>query len=822
MINQNNLNKMYEVLIDQKELTTKQLNECGFNSKDIAALIEDGTLERVKRGCYSFLSIDNLFYYGKMLISLKKYEKATACFEKCYELNPNHFGVCFQLFTRSVQNREYDKAFEYFERFYNNDNKFYNSDCNYYLYLLSMITELPDNYRQHTKFLKFRDMRVDFDDKRYEDIPVQNKIRSLSFDQKFITASKQLNNLIKQHGKLSIQDIITKELLNQAILEQNRIKEEVIGLVNNKQYLEVINCLESIKERRVLSILDEQILSLTKEILKIIETGIIPKKQIYKTDSFFEAINGKNFDLALSLNSEYINSKNIDPQANTTFILLTHITQLIKSKMPGQENKTNESISPAKEMRQDQVEVSNSPSIMSTKSTMADIINYLMEQDLDNSFRVLRNFLDSIDKRKYETLIIDLIRVSLIENDIAFTRPMIALNYVSRENFTFDVSEYIQKFYETLSQNKFDDCKIYLDIISESNKLGYSCVVMKSLEQVLNTTEKMVSNQKNDTIELSESNSVGDEINDVIKKIGPVKSVAEQDVTEFQIELKDEACYDKKFITSKLVDLSKMGIILLKPMDSERRKQIHSIVNDVPSVVSFSIGSDSARQVVLRYKPYIDKYVDIPKISKEGNVAYKSGDYDLCIEKYRQLLKVGNPRSWVYSKIGLAHMKKNDKDIAIDYLTVATELAKKEHIDCDFKQLIGLLNGSISKEDLKPKFAMDLEDFNNDVNNNYGIENIDKIAEMVASGIGLDEVCDNLKINEEQKNLISLIFARDCYIQENDNLGDQYLKRVEKVKNKSESVCKLFEEVTRNKKFYKNRLNKNYKPLELTKKKEFK
>ena len=69
MINEENLNKMYDGLIDDRELTTKELNSYGFSSKDLTHLISDGFLVRIERGHYSILSIDNLFHYGKQLIA---------------------------------------------------------------------------------------------------------------------------------------------------------------------------------------------------------------------------------------------------------------------------------------------------------------------------------------------------------------------------------------------------------------------------------------------------------------------------------------------------------------------------------------------------------------------------------------------------------------------------------------------------------------------------------------------------------------------------------------------------------------------------------
>ena len=116
MINNENLNKMYDGLIEGKELTTKELNSYGFNSKDLTDLVREGTLERIKRGYYTLVSTDSFFHYGKQLLALKEYERATTCFEKCYALNPNHPRVCFQLFLRSIQKRDYEKAFEYFQK----------------------------------------------------------------------------------------------------------------------------------------------------------------------------------------------------------------------------------------------------------------------------------------------------------------------------------------------------------------------------------------------------------------------------------------------------------------------------------------------------------------------------------------------------------------------------------------------------------------------------------------------------------------------------------------------------------------------------------
>lgn len=852
MINEENLNKMYSGLIDEKELTTKELNSYGFNSKDLTDLINDGVLERIKRGYYSFLSIDSLFYYGKQLIASKEYDKATACFEKCYELDPNHLGACFQLFLRAVQSRDYSKAFTYFEHFYNSDNEYYTNDSNFYLYLLSMITEIPEKHREYAKYLQLEDIRIDFNDKRFEDPYSQNKVRISALNQKFTLASKQLNELIKQHGRLSVQDIIVRTLLSQAIEKQNDLKKNIINLATEKKYKEIISRLEEVQEQHHLSVANQCILFLAREISKVEETGIIPEKEVVSTNKLFEAINGKNFELALSLSKDYIERNNINPSDNAMFMLLKDITELTKMKTNKSKKQQvvtppTKKVAPATTIKTTNSQTNSAP--MTSNITFATVIGYLMQQDFDNSFRSLRGYLNGINKSEYEFLIIDLIKISLIEQDVAFSKPMIALTYVSRENFTFDISEYIQNFYETLAKNRFTEARIYLDIISKSNKLGQSCVLTDGLEQVLNTTEKMLNYKRNNetldrvdasikTVEqeptiqipvqqqiletpvqhpiLNTSIYIDDEIVDT-----PEEEIIETDVlpiTQEKVISKPTIIDydDSEFINGKLNELYEKGIILLRPMDDSRRKGIHNIVKDIPDVVSFSIGSDSNRQVVLRFKPFLDEYLDCSATAKEGNSAYSKGQYDACIESYRKLLQFGEPKAWVYAKLGLAYMKKFDKDTAIDYLIIATALAKEEQTDFDFTELIASLKGLIDPEDKKPRVRMTTDDFGNDTENYYGIENIHELAELIVSGMDIDDACITLGLDDEQKAIATLVLARESYAQENYAIGDKYLKKVERAKSKTKFVTSLFEEVRRNKRFYRNRVDENHKPLVLT------
>ena len=651
MINEETLKNLYEGIVNGNELTTKELNSYGFNSKDLSDLIEQGSLERIKRGYYSFLTIDDLFYYGKKLIAEKEYEKATKCFEKCYELDPTHSGACFQLFLRSINKKDYEAAFRYFDVLSNTDNPYYSADSNFYLYLLSIITNVPEKHKDYARYLKMEDIRVDFHDKRYEDIPAQNKIRIAVLQRKFPYALKQLKDLTTKHGTLTVQDIITRTLLFQAVEAETLSKNTLLELAKTKQYDEMISYLEDKQQRHNLSLTDSYTLKLTKELLNIQDSHISPEKRIFQTEKLFEAIDGCNYELALQLSNSYNQKNNINSAENTINLLLSDMVELIHQlASPTQHNEEEQIVSKEIEMITEEPIVVSQP-IKDSNATFSDVIGYLMKSDLENAFRTLRNYMTSINKSEYEFLIIDLIKLSLIEKDIAFTKPMIALTYVSRENFNFDISSYIQDFYVTLSQNRFDEARIYLDIISKANKIGQDCILTEGLVQVLNSAEQMIQYKRNNSIlddaeqALEKSKKVSPTstksipvvTSTTIKQVSPVN--VEKTVIEVPSTISKEnkgpiiigetssletRNSEREFIESKHeMLLNGQGMILLKPMNSERRKRVHEMVKEYSDMVSFSIGEGENKQIVLRYKPFIDEYVDIKNLIKFGNQAYK-------------------------------------------------------------------------------------------------------------------------------------------------------------------------------------------------------
>ena len=68
----------------------------------------------------------------------------------------------------------------------------------------------------------------------------------------------------------------------------------------------------------------------------------------------------------------------------------------------------------------------------------------------------------------------------------------------------------------------------------------------------------------------------------------------------------------------------------------------------------------------------------------------------------------------------------------------------------------------------------------------------------------------------QKKKISYCLFLREYYIQQNYELGDKCLKRVEKSPNKTPYIKKLYSETMKNKKLYKNKSNEDHKCLKLS------
>lgn len=796
MLKEDEMNKIYDAVIYSTDLTitTKELNSCGLYTQKITKLVEDGILLRVKRGHYFPLLVDGLYKYGMNLKSQGDIGKANDCFKKCYKLMGRNIELLSELFLISIKEIRYDEALKYVESIICNGraNEYQRRDGKLNLYLLSLMMKLPYQFKQDAKFMTFDDVKVLDGDSRYDDLERQNQIRELLISKKFSAAFSKMNKF-GFSSSLNIEDKILYLLTEQVVKKNRATMNSISNAVFTSDYDKAISILENKQEFVLLTDKESMTLQLCRKLKHMMESGTIPKKKILSTDDLQEAIDGNNFELALEITKNFIHKYNIQPRNNILYVLTTKICNFINSQNKSDEKNT----------------------IINNGNVNSKITECLLKNDIDGALLLLENYLNSIGKKKYEFLVADLIKVSLFEQDKTFSKPIMTLHQITDTDFSFDVKQYIVEFYEAIYHNKIEEASTYLDILSKVNELENSCGFIERLEQTLNDASKTSCNIEevkeiepkiDDETQVSNQNEVEDEYEE--------EEYLEDEPQNSEYDIVSQA--DIKFMKSRAKRVEKKGVLLLKPMKNDRINRLREAAKDIPGIIVTVVNDDSKERIFMR--KYLGSYDDskIQELYEAGDTAYKTKNNKLCIEKYEELLlHCAKPSYWVYAKLGFSHFKLHDKSIAIDYLVVANSFAKKFNKDVDFRDMIDYLRGVVPSDETKRFVRMQQTEFCDNQDNYYGINNIEEIAELVYSGTLFDKACQEMNLDDRQKLLVSLIFARECYMSENYEMGDDYLKRVQTARNKDKFVILLMNEVMKNKKFYKNRVTEETKRLKL-------
>lgn len=790
MITEENLEKILEKVIEKEEITTKKLNEFGFTSKDIKELVDLDFLERVKRGYYILKGSNRLLFYGKKLLSEQQYDKANKCFEICHEMDPNNLGAVFQLFLRSIQKKEYDKVFTYYDKLLETDNPYYKQDMNYYLFLLDKITDIKEKYKEVLKYLRFEDIRVLNEDKRYEDTHLQNKIRSMVLQEKYIYAIRTINDKIDKLQKKSVQDVIERTLLFQANNEVNRKREKMNELLKEKNYKEFIEKMEEKNEKKGLNRYEEYLLILAKKYREIERTKKIPKRKYMEVYNLEHAIETNNFTVAMDINQKNLEKKNISPATNEIGDILNDIIALIHSY-----EEDNNSIKEDNKLTRDEsTNVEEKIEVPKQKSTMTDIITSLLKKDMDNGINHINNYLTSMKKQDYFPIISDLLKVSIYEKDSSYRKALIPLTLISNNNYTYDVTDYLKEFYQALANNNISIAEVYLDILEKGNEISDKKIDTKELKQVLDNLKG---------IEHESLKKIRVEQEEKKERIPEKKLIVEKDKKE----------KDKQFLLKKQEELKEnKGILLLKYMSDENINDLMEEVKNFPKLRALIVDENGKKRIALRYKETERKPYTVREKLENAGSNYREKKFTNSLENYLQALEIiEEPKARLMYDIARCYLMKGNIDKAIEYLTVAVSLARKEQdiiSEQNYYSFLLRLKGDIKEEDAKPNFSRDSKDYQEE--KEYDLTKFNQINTFILeNNLDILTAGEKLNLSEEEINQLLLIYAREFYRINEYEKGDLLLRTLEKRKGKTKEFTKEMEEVKKNKKFYQNRALEN-------------
>lgn len=425
-------------------------------------------------------------------------------------------------------------------------------------------------------------------------------------------------------------------------------------------------------------------------------------------------------------------------------------------------------------IREDAITNKSSNDVASTlenkPSTLVDIINQLMYANWNNAYQAVENYLDQLGKTEYKILIINLIKICILENDMTFIRPLQTLSAIYLNDFNYNIDDYINDFYFILAENDVEKEELYKEIILSLAEVTKNYQLPPKFLEILKTLEK--SNSCKGLSEAGQEIDHNKENDEILRK------------------LVDKKCQEL---------LVQKGVILLGPMENAKRKRIHKIANKYRGILPFNIGLSPNKYIMLMYKPVIKEYINRGELISLGNTAYYEGNYRSCIDYYLKVLQIGKPKAIAFIRLGYSFLYLGDTKKAIDYLTIAQEVSRKEEKQFDFTNLIEELKSNTAIEDKKRYFQMELSDFTESI---YEL-NFDEInSYILETGLDIEAACENLGLTSEQTDIVRLLYAKTYYMQGFSAKGDEFLKYVERKQNKSPYILSLLEEIKKNKKLY--------------------
>lgn len=344
--------KLFDLVINGKELDLANLKKCGFSQKEILDL----KFNRIISSDNSFKAVNELFEYGlkleqeafslsvkiesqkksgkhsrEKIDDLKKqltnyFEKAFKCFLKCYELEPDNYDFGLKLFTKYISKKDYDQALGCLEAMVCCANSSdYTLEQALYLYLLGLVSELPDKY----KGMNLIGLLESFKGKPGKD-SIFNNVLVPILEHRFPYALKLIGEYEKKNVELDLESSILKLLVVRVNKKQQKDKKRILKLLETNSISEINDYLNDKYYKHGLSVYESYVLILVRQILEIEKTSEVPEIMNFGPDNLGSAIEGNNYGTALEFSNNHNREYGVDSKSDILNILLMKINNMIE------------------------------------------------------------------------------------------------------------------------------------------------------------------------------------------------------------------------------------------------------------------------------------------------------------------------------------------------------------------------------------------------------------------------------------------------------------------------------------------------------------
>lgn len=468
------LKELFNAVINNKKLTYYLLKDLGFSKQEIAELRDNNYIKNDKNDSYKFIAVDELLKYGYELTHTDK-ALSRICITRCYKLDPKHKETNLYLLRRNISKKKYFSCIKHVEALLNCDDQIYKSTAKLYLVLLSTLIKLPKDLIALSNNIELNELV--FEQSLPNELNMQRSVAAAILDGHNPHALSILNDLIRIGNIDMFKAFTLRELLNATIDNNNLTNGKLLEMIKRNDFTSALSLLKKEQSKHMLTDKNKSILLLLEDALNISKGIMLPESLIEKTDSFEVAIECSNYELALSLFKKYALKRNLNLENDIRYQLLIYIcNHTLKSK--------NNITASTNQISKDMLSI---------------LLEHLGKHDLKSAFRVLREYLDLINKREYEYLIIDLIKISILTNDITYANPLLVIIDIDKEDFKLDVNTCINCYYDAVSSGNMAVSALYFDIIKNTKdvtKDQISSIKMFLEENDLSAVNQAIDNDK--------------------------------------------------------------------------------------------------------------------------------------------------------------------------------------------------------------------------------------------------------------------------------------------------------------------------------------
>lgn len=293
----------------------------------------------------------------------------------------------------------------------------------------------------------------------------------------------------------------------------------------------------------------------------------------------------------------------------------------------------------------------------------------------------------------------------------------------------------------------------------------------------------------------------------------PTPKINQSNLNE-KTESESKRSLEEDILERKYQELIKEGEPIILKAKYTPKFNIEEFNKRYKDAYAFYIGLGTEKRIVIKF--ISKRYINVKEIAERAKIASEKEDYDTVISENKRILLLKNAQPITYGAVGLAYLKKDNTNKALKYLEIATGLAQAMDITgYDYTEVINKIKGisATEVENNKEYVKMNVNEFSSDLNDDYGSKRLKEVIILMNfQGMSAKEACEALCIDIEETNKIFLVLAKECYALGEYEQGDRYLLEVER-NSTIPTIKKLVSEIRTNKRFYKNRIDTDYKPL---------